>query len=86
MTLSKRTSMLRKAPMGFLLNLTKYLAKVYLAKPHSPFEGRFTLFTLSFILFKGESPFSKGEWISAVNFHPKINTKNVLGNDILYGE
>jgi hypothetical protein len=43
---------------------------VYLANPHSPFEERFTLFTLRFTLFKGESPFSKVEWISQKKIHP----------------
>ena len=57
--------------------LIKILAKVYLANPHSPFEGWFTLFTLPFTLFEGwitllegwmslakeDSPFKKGERI-----------------------
>jgi hypothetical protein len=56
-------------------------AKVYLANPHSPFEGWFTLFTLPFTLFKGESPFSKGEWISQKKMHPskRVNTFTLEG-------
>ena len=56
------------------MGLNGFLAKVYYANLHSPFEGRLTLFTLPFTLFEGwitlqkgflkeDSPFKKGERI-----------------------
>ena len=61
----------------FRVRIIEFSAKVYLANPHSPFEGWFTLFTLPFTLFEGwitllegwmsfwkeDSPFKKGERI-----------------------
>jgi hypothetical protein len=66
---------------AFGFNVQGILAKVYLANPHSPFEGLFTLFTLPFTLFKGESPFSKGEWISQKKIHPskRVNAFTLEG-------
>ena len=72
-----------KYPLNYRLELDfwfwplNFLAKVYYANLHSPFEGWFTLFTLPFTLFEGwitllegwmsfwkeDSPFKKGERI-----------------------